>query len=383
MSVYIREIARKLGEKGHSVDVYTRAHDPRDKQVYEIGPNARLIHLRAGEDRSVHKLALYSYLPEFTCNLENFRKQNGLKYDVVFSHYWLSGWAGKLLQQWWQVPHMIMFHTLGAVKNVIGVGEAEPQLRLETERDLARTCHLVIAPTEKEKENLILHYGVSPERVSVVPCGVNLELFQPIDRRLSRDRLGFADEKIILFVGRIEPLKGIEQLLRAMPYLAKEHQSKLVIIGGDKDSQQEIERLKGLSRSLHIQNSITFSGMVKPEQLPYYYSAADVCVIPSYYESFGLVALESLACGTPVVATDVGDLSNIIREGEAGYVIKENDPRILADKIKLVLSRPVSNRETTIGIRAPMVRFDWTNIAETLSYECQRLVTEYSALTAL
>ncbi|MFC2022384.1 glycosyltransferase, partial [Chloroflexota bacterium] len=324
MSVYIRELARELGKQGQLVDIYTRVHDPTDPQIINLGQNARLIHLRAGENEEIHKLAVYSYLPDFACNLENFRKHNNLQYDLVFSHYWLSAWAGTYLEQWWQVPHITMFHTLGAVKNATGIGEDEPELRIETERDLAQNCHHIIAPTEKEKEDLILHYGASPQRIGVIPCGVNLELFQPMDREMAKQQLGFVDDKIILFVGRIEPLKGIDQLLKAMPYLQNTQGTRLVIIGGDENSQYEMERLQGLSHNLHIQDSVTFLGLVKHERLPYFYSAADVCVVPSYYESFGLVALESLACGTPVVTTDVGDLKSIIRQGETGYVVTDN-----------------------------------------------------------
>jgi len=127
MSVYIREVARELGKQGLLVDVYTRVHDPKDGQIVKLGQNARLIHLRAGEDEDIHKLAVYLHLPEFACNLENFRKNNGLQYDLIFSHYWLSGCVGEYLKCWWNVPHVTMFHTLGAVKNAIGIGEDEPE----------------------------------------------------------------------------------------------------------------------------------------------------------------------------------------------------------------------------------------------------------------
>ncbi len=379
MSVYIRELARELGKQGHLVDVFTRVHDPGDSQVYGLGQNARLIHLSAGEDEEIHKLAVYPYLPDFACNLEDFREHYDLRYDLVFSHYWLSAWVGEYLKQWWNVPHITMFHTLGAVKNALGIGEDEPELRIETERDLAHNCHHIIVPTEKEKEDLIRHYGASPERIGVVPCGVNLELFQPVDKETARQQLGFADDKIILFVGRIEPLKGIDQLLRAIPYLPDTQELRLVIIGGDEHSQYEIERLQNLSGDLHIEDSVTFLGSIKQEQMPYFYSAADVCVVPSYYESFGLVALESLACGTPVVATDVGDLKNIIRQGETGYVVTDNTPRHLADKIALLLARPSPDTESTLSIRASVSRFGWPSIAEAIIRECRMVLADYFA----
>jgi len=382
MSVYIRELARELGEQGHSVDVYTRAHDPRDRQIYALGQNARLIHLEAGEVEDIHKLIVYSYLPNFACNLENFRKQNCLRYDLVFSHYWLSGLVGEYLQQWWNVPHITMFHTLGAVKNAIGIGEDEPELRLEAERHLARNCHHIIAPTEKEKEELILHYGALPERIGVVPCGVNLQQFKPMDKEIAKRQVGFSNDKVILFVGRIEPLKGIDQLLKAMPHLQNIRGLRLVIIGGDEHSQYEMERLQRLSSDLHIQDSATFLGLIKHEQLPCFYSAADACVIPSYYESFGLVALESLACGTPVVTTDVGDLKSIIRQGETGYVVIDNTPQRLANKIALLLSKPNYDTRSALSIRASINGFSWSKIAEAITRESRMVLANYLTLVA-
>ena len=266
-----------------------------------------------------------------------------------------------------------------AVKNTIGIGEDEPELRIEMERDLAQNCHHIIAPTEKEKEALVRHYGASPERISVIPCGVNLELFQPVDKELARRELGFTDSKLILFVGRIEPLKGIDQLLQAIPYLPNTEGLRLVIIGGDEHNQDEMERLQELSRSLHIQDAVTFLGLVKQERMPYFYSAADVCVVPSYYESFCLVVLESLACGTPVVGTDVGDLRDVIRQGETGYIVSNSTPRRLAHNIALLLSKPSPDTESTLAIRASVARFSWSNIAEAIIREFQLVLANYLA----
>ena len=378
MSVYIRELARELGKQGHTVDIFTRVHDPSDPQIIDIGQGARLIHLRVGQEEAIPKLALYSYLPEFAGNLENFRKNNGLQYDLIFSHYWLSGRVGKYLQSWWQVPHVITFHTLGAIKQAIGIGEDEPELRIVTERDTVRNCHHIIATTAREKEELTVRYGASPENISIIPCGVNLELFQPLDKEMARQKLGLADRKIILYVGRIEPLKGVQQLLKAMPYLQNIQGLRLVIIGGDEYSQQEIGKLKNLCGDLQIQDKVTFRGLIKHEQMPYFYSAADACIIPSYYESFSMVALESLACGTPVVATDVGDLKNIIRPGKTGYVVTDNSPRCLADKIALLLAKP-PDIKSALPIRASVSRFSWPNIAESVVRELRRVAAEQMA----
>jgi len=377
MSVYIRELARELGKQGHCIDIYTRVHDPDDSQIIDLGPNARLIHLAVGGSDELNKLALYPYLPEFAANLEDFRRSHDRRYDMVFSHYWLSGIVGQQLQQWWGVPHLAMFHTLGVVKNAIGIGETEPELRIDIERQLVRSCQRVIAPTEKEKENLIGYYGASPETIGVVPCGVDMKRFRPVGKKTARQRLGFIDDTILLYVGRIEPLKGIDRLIRAVAFLPRNRRLRLVIIGGDESSQTEIQILRKLSAELGIAGAVTFLGLVKHEQLPGYYSLADICVVPSYYESFGLVALESLACGTPVVATDVGDLKNIIIPGETGYVVDSNTPRQLAEKMALLLAGTGADNRSAASIRKSVRQFGWEQIGEAIIAECRRVLADY------
>ncbi|MDP2917743.1 MAG: glycosyltransferase [Dehalococcoidia bacterium] len=365
MSTYIREVAPELAKRGILVDIFTRAYDRKQGEVADLAPGVRLIHLRAGANKNVDKLLVYSYLPDLACGVENFRKREGVRYDLIFSHYWLSGVLGQTLQYWWRVPQILMFHTLGAVKNALGIGEDEPELRIEAEGELARSCQRVIAATRNEKDRLVQHYGAPEDRIRVIPCGVNLELFKPADKLVAKRQLGFSDEKVVLFVGRIEVLKGIDNLLRTMPHLRNGVKPRLVIVGGDGYSQRTIKRLKVLSTDLDIDGSVTFSGLVDYESMPLFYNAADVCVVPSYYESFGLVALESLACGTPVVATDVGDLRNIIRQGESGYVVQKNTPLELADKIGMVLSSP--GMTSVKAVRASVTRFCWSNVAQALT----------------
>lgn len=377
MSVYIRELCRELGRQGHLVDIYTRAHEPIHDQIVELGKNARLIHLRAGQEEEIEKLAIYPHLAEFACEVENFRKHNGLHYDLIHSHYWLSGWIGKWMQRWWDIPHITMLHTLGAVKNAIGIGMNEPDLRINSEKALVRDCNRIIAPTEREKEYLIHYYDASPKAITVIPCGVNLELFRSVEKEIARNYLGLDGKGIILFVGRIVPLKGIDKLLMAMPYLENRQRLKLLVIGGDEYCQDEMKRLKSLAQSLQIHDSVSFLGLVKHEELPYFYSAADLCVLPSYYESFGLVALESLACGTPVVVTKVGGLESVIRQGDTGYVVLDNTPFRLANKMARLLS--MSNKEAISSIRASVTKFSWSKIAEAIVNEYRAVLSSYSA----
>jgi D-inositol-3-phosphate glycosyltransferase len=371
MSVYIRELATEMSKQGHTVDVYTRVHDPADPIIVDLGEGARLIHIKAGQEAKIDKLEVYSYLPEFTRNLENYRLGHGLSYDLVFSHYWLSGRVGQYLLRWWQVPHVIKFHTLGAVKNAIGIGEGDPELRVAAEKQLIDSCQGIIASTDRGKAELVRYYGAAPDKISVVPCGVNTGLFHPVVKNLARERLGLKDDKILLFVGRIDPLKGADRLLEAMTYLRDFPDLRLVVIGGDESSRPEVEKLRRLAAELGITGRVTFQGTVAQKELPYFYSAADICVVPSYYESFGLVALEALACGTPVVAADVGDLKNIIQPGKTGYVVKGNDPLALADGIMRLLSRPCREHESAGYIRSSVVRYRWMNIADRIIHELQ------------
>jgi D-inositol-3-phosphate glycosyltransferase len=379
MSVYILELAQELGRRGHLVDIYTRLHDPSDGQIIELAENVRLIHLRAGEDGEIHKLAVYPHLPGFARHMENFRQGQNIQYDLIHSHYWLSAWAGRFLHDWWDIPHVTMFHTVGAIKNAVGIGETEPELRIKTEKCIIENSQRIIVATEREKADLMRFCGASPEGIAVIPCGVNMDLFQPVDRQTARSQLGFAsDEKHVLFVGRIEPLKGVDRLLKAIARL-NNRSVRLRIIGGDERSRQELERLRQLAGGLGVQEQVNFLGVVRQSELPRFYSAADVCVVPSHYESFGLVVLESLACGTPVVAADVGAARAIIRQGKTGYVIPANVPYRLAAKIARLLSGPESTTESVNSMRASIARYSWSNIATAMIAEYQNVISAYSA----
>jgi D-inositol-3-phosphate glycosyltransferase len=267
-----------------------------------------------------------------------------------------------------------MFHTLGHIKNLVKVDENEPNFRLEAEKNLVKNCNRIVASTDLEKNQLIDFYGASPKTISVVPCGVNLDLFRPMNKGFARQELQLNDdEQVILFVGRIVPLKGIENLLKAMKYLNNK-KIKLVIVGGDDFSHLEVKRLKRLSYQLNVNKSVIFLSSMEQKILPYFYSASDVCVIPSYYESFGLVALESLACGTPVITTDVGCMKSVINEPKTGYVISNNTPYNLANKISYLLERPNTDSHS---IRKSITQFSWSNVAETIIKEYDSITKTY------
>ena len=372
MNVYVRELSRELGKLGHKIDIYTRAHDPRDAQVDHPSENVRVIHIQAGPVEDMGKMAQYSHLPDFILNMEAFSQGDGTRYDLAHSHYWLSGSVGMRFAHQLGLPHAVMFHTLGAIKNQLPVGETESSVRLAAEKELVDGSQRIVAATALEKDGLVSLYGAPADRISVVPCGVNAGLFQPQDKNASRLALGLGDEKIILFVGRIEALKGIDNLVQAIGLLRSHMPARLLVIGGDEHSQAEIARLKAMTRELGISDAVEFLGTVPQKLLPLYYSAADVSVVASYYESFCLVILESLACGTPVVSTNVGVAPSVIRNGVNGWLALDNTPRHLSDALSAALR---ANETNTGNVRQSVDGYDWASIA-------RKMETEYYALLA-
>ncbi|NLY39162.1 MAG: glycosyltransferase family 1 protein [Firmicutes bacterium] len=371
MSTYLRELSSALGKRGVKIDLFTRCAASSGERIVELGPNARLIFLPVGPEK-VEKIDLYDHLPAFAERLERFQAAGRLRYDLIFSHYWLSGWAGRILARRWQVPHLIMFHTLGAAKNALCPGENEPRLRLEAEKILSAECSGVIVPSRREKELLMQYCGAGPERIRVVPCGVNLQLFQPREPAgLEKPDGAAGGGRVILYVGRIEPVKGLELLIQAAGELRDQVDFQLLIIGGNSYSSPAVEAYQRLAAQLGIASRITFLGLVEHQELPRYYSAAAVTALPSYYESFGMIALESLACGTPVVSTAVGDLKLIIRQDQTGRVIEGRSPRQMAAAIESFLSRAEKPVE---ACRRSVLGYGWPEIAAALLAACRELV---------
>ena len=370
MSVYIRELAMELGNQGHLVDIYTRQNHPVCSPCVTISENVSLIHIEAGISGYIDKLALYPYLAEFFQQMEQFRIRNNRRYDIVHSNYWLSGKVGNWAQVRWHVPHFVLFHTLGAVKNMFSVGSPEPELRIATEKSVSKTCSFILAETERERTQLIQLYAAQPDKITVLPCGINFERFRPLDKELSRAKLGIRNsELMLLYVGRLDPLKGVDRLITALTCLRHHRHLRLLIVGGDGRETKEFCTLQELSRNLGLENSITFMGRIEHNDLPYYYSAADLLVLPSHTESFGLVGLEALACGTPVVSTRVGAMDQIIHSGETGYLVSSGAPAALAEGIELLIPQIRDGFLSRAAIRNSVIEFSWEQVAAAMAEE--------------
>jgi D-inositol-3-phosphate glycosyltransferase len=361
MQAYVRQLSQELGRRGVLVDVFTRRSDPDLPTIVVFGEGARVIHLDAGPAAPVEKAALYDLLPEFVGNLDRFRRAEGRDYRLIHSHYWLSGWVGTILARRWAVPHLTMFHTLARLKNRALHG-TEPDDRIDVETRVIARVDRVIAATEHERQALVELYGARRERVAVIPCGVDLERFRPVDRAAARARLGLCGD-VLLFVGRIDPIKGLDVLVRAVGLLRDRPDLTLVVAGGPGD-EAELERVRGLIETLGLRDKVQLRGAVPQEELPDYYSAASVCVVPSHYESFGLAAIEALACGTPVVASHVGGLPTVVRDGENGLLVRWRWPEAFAAAIARVLDDPSFAASLAGRARESVLRFGWGRVAE-------------------
>jgi D-inositol-3-phosphate glycosyltransferase len=350
MNVYVRELTRQLGQMGIHVDVFTRSQDDHVPHVlHELGYGNRVVHVPAGPEHPVPKEELAEHIPQFTEGIKYFACEKGIRYDLIHSHYWLSGIAAEALSEaWGGVPIVHMFHTLGEMKNRIARSEAEREgrYRIDGERQVLRRADRVIAATIAEVTQLRFLYKAPANKLMVIPPGVDVSHFYPIPADEAKMYVGLKpDDRMVLFVGRIEPLKGVDTLIQAMSclQLTESQRVHLAIIGGDpaaspQEMSAEMARLQKLCDDLAVEQTVVFLGRRDQDKLPYYYSAAELVVMPSHYESFGMVALESMACGTPVIASEVGGLAYLVKDGETGFTIPDQEPETLCEKISWLLN---------------------------------------------
>jgi D-inositol-3-phosphate glycosyltransferase len=365
MNVYIRKVAIELADRGFKVDIYTRKHSEIDSEIITLANNVRIIHITAGS-HALNKNEVYDHLETFTQNIISFVNKQHLRYDLIQSHYWLSGSVGSILARIWKSPHFITFHTLAGIKVRARFGEEEPLVRFTSEKRIMKLVDRIVAFTEHEKQAIANIYGIHLDKIDVIPCGVDIDLFKPIDKSVSRAKIGISTEKIALYVGRIDPLKGLEILLRAVALLDAGKDLSLIVVGGELADDPEMMRLQSIVKELGIQEHVVFTGSVEQEQLPFYYNAADVCVVPSYYESFGLVALESMACGTPVIASRVGGLPSIVKNGHTGYLVQWRCPEPFADRLEIVLNNHSIRTAMKKSARHLAMTMQWSEVTEHL-----------------
>jgi len=390
MNVYVRDLTRELGRVGIGVDVFTRSQDEHVPHVlHDLGYGNRVVHIPAGPETHLDKDEMAQLVPRYVEGILDFAVKKRLHYDLIHSHYWLSGLAGLELRTEWQKPLIHMFHTLAAMKNRVARSSEEiaSELRMDSEIRLLREANRIIAPTQAEMAQIQWLYRVETQHVTIIPPGVDLAHFYPIAKDEAKEYIGRPlDPCMLLYVGRVEPLKGIDTLIEALAMLKKrgsldERPFCLAIIGGDphaspEQMSAEMDRLKRLSTALGLEENVIFLGQRSQDSLPYYYSAAELVIVPSHYESFGMVALEAMACGTPVVASETGGLAFLVQDGETGFHVPAADPKALADRLLMLMQDPALRERLGRQASAYARGYDWSIIAEKVIELYNRVLSE-------
>ena len=370
LNVYVRELCTRFSDCGVATDVFTRCLGPDCPDEEQLAPLSRVVYLPAGPF-DLDKYQLLEQVPVFTDAVEEYVRASGLRYDLIYSHYWLSGLAACALRCRLRLPWAHTAHTLALVKNrqLAPGAEPEPEIRTDLEGEISHCADLLVVSTAAEGEELRRAYHVPPDRLAVVAPGVDLATFQPQPKALARASIGHAGHRLFVFAGRLEPLKGVDVLLRAFGRLTeggRHPEARVLVLGADSGSGGEQARLRRLAGDLGVDDRVEFLGSVPQSRLATYYAAADACLMPSYSESFGLVGLEAQACGTALIASNVAGLASIVRDGVTGFLVDGHDPDAYAKRMRWLLETPglaehLGDRGTRLA-RA----FSWARTSDTL-----------------
>jgi len=383
--VYVVEVAKRLADRGVEVDIFTRAVSRDQPQVAELAPGVLVRHLPAGPFEDLDKSDLPGQLCQFTFELLRTEAAHAPgRYDLVHGHYWLSGQVGAVAKERWGVPLVQSMHTLGKVKNAaLATGDmAEPAVRLRGEAEVVATADRLVANTVDEARQLIDCYDADPARVATINPGVDLDVFRPGSQLEARASLGLpADGVVLVFVGRVQPLKAPDLVLHAAAQLIREDPAlarrlTVAFVGGPSGTgRQDPDRLTELAAQLGMSELVRLEPPCPQPELAQWYRAATLVMVPSYSESFGLVAMEAQACGTPVVAASVGGLRTAVRDGYSGVLVDSHDPRRYATAIRELIASPARLDRLREGARQHASRFSWSATVDAL-------LQLYTAVTA-
>ncbi|HLT16866.1 MAG TPA: glycosyltransferase [Acidimicrobiales bacterium] len=363
MNVYVRELVSALAQAGVAADVFVRRWDDASPEVVEVEPGFRVVHVDAGR-HDLAKEDLPDVVDEFAQGVQEHLVALG-DVDALHANYWLSGVAAHRLKHELGLPLVSTFHTLARVKAV--TGDPEPARRDRAEADVIRCSDAILASCVAEAEQLVELYGADPERVEIVAPGVDHAFFSPGDRagaRYALRHLGLGEGPMLLFVGRIQALKGVDVAIRTLAEL-DDPTATLVVVGGASgpDGEAEVARVRHLATALGLADQVRFVAPVPHHLLSTYYRAADLCLVPSRSESFGLVALEAAACGTPVVASSVGGLRTLVEHERTGFLVEGRDPRDFARFAREILTVPAVAAELSAQAASRARGYTWSTAA--------------------
>lgn len=382
-NVYVRQVGEALARQGWQVDMFTRQSSANQPTIVEHAPNCRTIRLVAGPEDFVPRDEIFEFLPEFVQKFLDFQQESGIEYSVVHTNYWLSSWVGMELKKRQKIQQVHTYHSLGAVKyKSISTIPLIASTRLATEKACLETAERIVATSPQEREHMRSLVSTRG-KIDIIPCGTDIHRFGSISQLEARQKLGIdPDSKVVFYVGRFDPRKGIETLVRAVgrSKLRGQADLKLVIGGGSRPGQSdgmERDRIEGIVNELGLSEMTTFPGRLGDDTLPTYYAAADVCVVPSHYEPFGLVAIEAMASGTPVIASDVGGLQFTVVPEETGLLAPPQDDVAFAEAIDRVLRDAAWRNQLGVAARKRVeTYFSWEGVASQLSELYQKLMSQ-------
>jgi glycosyltransferase involved in cell wall biosynthesis len=382
-NVYVRQVGLALAQQGWLVDMFTRRISPEQAAVVQHAPNCRTIRLTAGPQKFIGRDQVFGYLPEFVKQFQAFQEKEGYQYPLVHTNYWLSSWVGMELKKLQSTKQVHTYHSLGAVKyRTVSDLPAIASMRLAVEKACLETIDRVVATSPQEEEHMRSLLSTKGS-IEMVPCGTDIERLGSIERPAAREQLGIPPEaKVVLYVGRFDRRKGIETLVRAVAQsnLRGNSDLRLIIAGGYRPGESdgiECDRIKGIVKELGIEALTTFPGRLTESDLPIYYAAANVCVVPSHYEPFGLVAIEAMACRTPVIASQVGGLQFSVVPEVTGLLVPPQDEAAFAQAIDRVLSNPTWAEELgQTGRQRAEIALSWDSVASRLGNLYNQLLSQ-------
>lgn len=374
-NVYVAHVARRLARYGHRVDVFTRRTRRDQSPVVTFCPGVRVIHVSAGPLRFVAKEALLPWMDEFSERIADYCAPPERRYDVMHANFFMSGLAARRVRQRAGTPFVITFHALGKVRrHYQGAADGFPDERLRIEEELVAEADRIIAECPQDRDDLLRLYGADPERIDVVPCGFDPAEFAPCGRGLRRHH-GLADDDfVILQLGRLVPRKGIDNVIRALAVLRREHgvTARLLVVGGESESPDpgltpEIGRLTAVAEAEGVRSQVIFTGQRPRHRLREFYCAADVFVTTPWYEPFGITPLEAMACGCPVIGADVGGIKESVVDAVTGFLVPPSDPAALAARLAMLRRDPeLGLAMGRAGMRRVRDAYTWKHVAAQL-----------------
>ncbi|MCS3796857.1 glycosyltransferase family 4 protein [Niastella sp. OAS944] len=371
-NVYVAELSMQLVRKGFQIDIYTRRDCSTTPEVVEWKPGVRVIHVTAGPPEYIPKEQLLQYMQEFTFHMLYFMSRHELWYDLIHAHFFMSALVASNIKKAAGIPYVVTFHALGLVRKLHQkTADGFPPERTVIEKHIVEDANLIIAECPQDKEDLMMHYGADADRIAIAPCGFNPKEFHPVDKEAARDFLRISQrDKVILQLGRMVPRKGVDNVIRAMEYACSSvNRLRLLVVGGESDSPDpaqtpEIGRLQQIARDCNISNSVIFTGRKARSVLKYYYAAADVFISTPWYEPFGITPLESMACGTPVIGSNVGGIKYSVVDERTGFLVPPHEPDVLANRIiQLLKDNALHQTMSRNAVKHVRNNFTWSKVA--------------------